>query len=425
MYKKGKNMKKIEIEQIPNILKASGISPLVKVEVGQTRAGKPRLTLSGKEKILDITDGSGLPRILDGDINFLLTAAANTIAISGGDMSSIQLLEMAGFRSACVTEIDIKKVTRPLCFTHKEDGKVPVVYGSTAGINIAEVLQTALCGNALQAKIDSKVYFDIDGRDSVESQAILVESLATLPVTLKEKVARFIQGNGRNLFTARIIAVTELTGIISGIPDVQFFNVMTPFRAIKDKFTLGQLMLMAKTAGSDPKLFDDKFGKEVKTRDLISRFSASEDPTDLLKASIFDQFADLSPAGFTFYAREARLGQLYTFAAPLKMTDKANIYKILLSMGSLYSPETGLGMILMPISRMRILSRESLLSTRPIDPVVLRIMSLEDPAGFQRLIQAFKREFKVLTPYEAISAGTKDIRFVATDYMDIGDKYEI
>ncbi len=407
----------IDINQIANILESSGISPLVKAEIGQTQAGRPRLTLTGAVKTVMSDEGSGLSRILEGDVGSFLSLLAKTIAIPG-DLSSTQLLSREDVRSACVTEINLKNITRPLILTHRDDGKLPVFYGSTAGINFAEVLETALCGKFLQEKVDAKVYFDTDNRDSAESQAILIESVTMLPITLKEKINNFIQRNGQELFTARLMATLELLSQIEGIPEVEFSNIMTPFRLIKNQFTLGQLMLMAKAAGSDPKLFESK-GQEIKVRDLIEKGVSQVNPFELLSKPVFDQFSTMGPSGFTFYAREARLGQLYSLAVPLKLTDKANIYKILLSMRSLYNDQTGLGITLMPISRMRILPRESRISTRPIDPVVLRIMSLEDPVGFQRLVTAFKDKFKVLSPDEAIKAGTGDIRFVATDFMKV------
>lgn len=430
--KKGKNMSILEqeqknIEQIPALLEESGMLRLVKarVNLGTTRQGATRLEIFGPGKMVFMDESSGLESIRQGRIKLLVENLVKANGALPVNMTAPELLAVERFRQACVSEVLLPDFVAPNTFLQslksRGGGQIPIFYGSTAGINFAEVLETALAAKALNEKgIRSMVIFDFDGRKSCESDAIFFEGLRVLSGDLKERMVNLSKEKG--LMGARLESVKDLIERVPNFPEIDFVDGLDVFQILGGDFTLGQLLLMARMAGNDPRVLTQEsriYTANTLLGDSEGRICDVGHGLNTLRTSFAQVLSKrLLPAGFSYYARDAVIGKMPGIVGvPLKLTEAANIYKVMLTTDSLFNPATGSGALLLPITRFRIQSK---LFGRPIDPMVLRFLAEEEPESFCNLIGNFQAEFKVLTPDEAIAAGTSDRRFFIEDYFSRG-----
>lgn len=429
MTKKGEIMTTVEqetdVDQIPALLSESGISGLfnLQVKVSKTRAGDDQLEITGPAKKLSLNTGNGLRQIQKGDLKLLVERLVTATAVLPGNIEAPKLLEQERFKRACLSEVCLRNGLS----THKFAGEVvgidpnqiPVFYGSTSGINFAEVLETALCARALQDRgFNAAVIFDFDATPSDESNNIFFDSVTVLPPSLRERTMRFRQDTEGGLMGGRLKAVRELLGQVEGLPEVNLVDGRNVFATMGNRFTLGQLLVLARLAGNDPRLFEDN-GVPVSARTLTSTSNSLEFLTRPVSGFIN---SGVKPAGFTYYAREAVMGSLGGVAGrPLKLTEKANIYKVMLSTTALFNETSSQGTVFFPISRFRIPAG---VFGRPVDPIALKVLADENPGKFQDLIRDFRAVFQVLTPEQAKIEGTADKRFPVEQYFNLGGSDE-
>lgn len=418
----------INIDLIPSFLLESGISALINTTavVGSTRKGGTQLVLDGVAKRVMIPDGGGLQHIRAGGARFFLDRLVDTADVLKGDLTAPQLLSHPQFRDACLCEVDLETPLVVNTIMRRivgiDCGRLPVFYGSTAGINFAEVMETALCAKEAQTiGIDAEVVFDFESAQSRESDLIFRESVAALPSRLREKVVNFSTAFSGGLIESRLEAVQNLLGKVGELPPIKFIEGLEIFRILGDRFTIGQLLVLARIAGRDPRLFTSHevpFSASLLCDSLACERFKESSFIDLFKKPVSFSFDfGFKPAGFTYYARDAIIGKSDGVVGfPIKLTDAANIYKIMLSTGSLFNPQKGNGAILFPITRMRIQMEPF---GKPVDPTVLKILADDQPEAFVKLARAFQSAFRVLTPEEAIDAGTKDVKFLIKEYFNL------
>lgn len=425
MWSKKKNMiEELEINQsnIEIILSTLGADQILQANIRTNNKGNKILTLSSESRVVEVGEGSGLALIRQGQIRVLVERVADALRTNRENVSTTDLLDTPVFRQAVISEIASLGMLKANEFFQATFGimpnNIPVFYGSTSGINFAEVIETAICSKDLQQRgLKSSVIFDYDSKSGLISDRIFVTSRLLLKSELQLQVdeRRRIFG----LANARLLAAQELLDRIPDLPDIQFVEGIEVFNRLSSQFsfTVGQVLLMSRIAGNDPDLFSglDLLRREIliKKENIFKRFN----PLMAVSMSVSEYMGNvLRPKGFTYYARDARICQFAgVVAIPLKLTDKANIYKILHPMGSLFDPNKNQGGILMPIMRQRI-GGKSL--DQPIDPIVLQILADNDPIGFERLVCSFREQCRVLSVDDAIRAGTRDNRFYVEDFFE-------
>lgn len=429
MWIERKNMNKSEIEisidTIASLIRESGITSFAGLEarVGKTRAGDDQIEITGLSKKVSLNSGNGLEQIRKGDLKLLIERLATAAAVLPGNIEAPQLLRQSRFKQSCISEISLAENLTVNSFAGEVAGispqQTPVFYGSTSGINFAEVLETALCARVLQERgLKAAVVFDFDADPSDESSNIFFDSVTALPLPLRERVTRFRQDTEGGLMGGRLKAVRELLGRVEGLPEINLVDGRDVFATLGNRFTLGQLLVLARLAGNDPRLFEDQ-GRPISARALLSAGNSLEFLTKPVSEFIE---SGIKPAGFTYYAREAVTGTLGGISGrPLKLTEKANIYKIMLSTTALFDENTGQGTVFFPISRFRIPAG---VSGRPVDPIALNVLADENPGKFQDLIRDFRANFQVLTPEQAKIEGTADKRFPVEQYFNSGGNDE-
>lgn len=419
-YKESKN----EITSLIASVEESGVAGLfdMSLKQSQTRKGGDRLDLIYPAKTIFLDEQSGLAEVKEGNADFLLERLSRLAPSISGDVSAVDLLKEKRFKEACFTEISLNSSFISNRFFQETMGisDIPVFYGSTAGINFSEVLETTFSAQALiNQGLPATVVFDFDGSPSPESNRIFRVSKDILRPDLQERMINFAQGS---LIEQRIKAVKTLLANIDGLPEIKLVDTLSIFENLGGRFTLGQLLALGKNAGNDPKLFtNDSLPSSVNTftKGIRNRELGVKSIHELFNISLAEMIKNgFQPAGFTYYAREAIVGKFEGLAcAPLKLTEKANIYKILFSTNSLFNRETGNGISLLPITRFRI---QANLASGPVDPIALMVLAQDDPQSFGRLVADFRHDFTVLTPDQAITKGTSDKKLLLEDYFNLG-----
>lgn len=423
----------LSADQIPTFLTESGLDMFFRSEVVTTRSGNPQLKIDGRNiaKTVRIDPQGGLERIRAGDIDFLMSTLGRLFTIPGS-FSGPDLLKDPLFAEASLDRLPNQASLVANSFTQRLVGVdpdcLPVFYGSTAGLNIAELLETSL--SALQARqhgIATAVVFDYEEIDSPESNAIFERSIRILPPTLRDRVTNFVSESS-TLMQARLRATRRLIELIGGLPDINLVDEKVVFDQLRADFTIGQLVMLSKMAGNDPQLFAQD-GMRFTTSRLLEKGLLQLSPIELLKTPVAEIIArGFQPLGFTFYAREARIGRFPgAIGNLLKLTDKGNIYKALRSIGALFDHTTQQGVVVFPATRQRIQIAEphmegyrlNTTNDKPVDPVVLMVLAEDQPGAFDILITKFRTGFRVLTPAEAIAQGTVDRRFYINQEFDL------
>ncbi|KKQ75846.1 MAG: hypothetical protein US96_C0003G0004 [Candidatus Woesebacteria bacterium GW2011_GWB1_38_5b] len=368
---------------------------------------------AGREFKLDAK--SGLEVINGGNFSNLIRMLSHGFPGSQEPASTPDLLNQSEFAEACLSQAVLGADLVGNTLLNKISGApgefIPVYYGSTDGINFAEVLETQLCAQALQARgLPSYVIFDTDGFDSGRNVQNAVNSSHVVPVSLEAEFEQFSLSLGDSTKDRSIEATKRLTNDGS----IFFASNEEVFDAVGKNLSIGKLALLARLAGGDPKLFDSRTVSDILRK--IDSLSPTIDPQTPVNQS------GLKPAGFSMYAREAVISAEFkgVVGMPLKLTTHANIYKMLGRYGSLLSQRVNSGAILFPIQRQRIQTRaQSLAGTDPVDPVVLAFLSEKFPEALKKLKNDFIKNCQVLTPQKAIETGTGDNRFIIEDYFPI------
>lgn len=422
------------IDLLKDLLEQSGLERLLAIQLSQsvTRKGKERLTIQGLNRSITLDSDNGLDRLIS-DARFLLDKLISCAEIPPalrGDCGSTDLLQEPSFAKACLSAVVLG--SSPLMgnkllvgLGQLEPETIPVAYGSTAGINFAEVLETALIADKAGKELNQRaeVIFDYDGQFSEISRRIFEDSLVNLPLHLRERMINFREA-GSALITGRIKATTELINRIDGLPKITLVDLLDEFRSLGERFSLGQLLALARIAGNDPVLFYATY--ELRTNAVLdglkSRSRLFQEGIDSLirpVCCLLDQ-ENLRPGGLTCYALQTILSkEKGVVVLPFKLTPNANIYKILQPVGALFDGQKGA--ILAPISRLRIRNKNS---DQPIDPMALAILALDQPSGFERLINGLKDSFQVLKPDQAIQKGVGDTLFLIENYFNLEKKDE-
>ena len=390
-----------------------GLGNQVGIDSKPCRSGGIRIIFAGKREI-SAAWGSGLDQIENAKYSLLIKLIARSLACGERSVSSGDLLEKESFRDACVTEVQLSEPSKGNEFlsslTEVDDARIPFFYGSTDGLNFAELLETVLTARYLESRgLDATVIFDTAGNDSKRSRQMLSESISVLPYELRQEFFNFLKSIGDTLQEQRISAAKGLlpNTNLRILPAEQIFD------ALGKKLTVGKLAVLAKIAGEDPQLFQG-----VRVSELLASTNQSREGLQLLKTLVSE--TGLQPAGFTYYARDAVIAAEFRgiVGFPFKLTDHANIYKILDGYSALYSPSKGSGAILCPIQRQRIQTRsQSQEGADPFDVTALFFLSQKFPEEFHLLIEDFTLSTRILTPTEAIGIGNKDKRFIIEDYF--------
>lgn len=409
------NETEILASSLTHLVKDMGLGEKVRITTRPVRSGGQQIEIISN-RALRAAWGSGLEQLRDGQFSLLLKFIARTLAESGRSTDTIDLLRKQEFSFSCLAETTLSENSKGNKFLTEligaSDRVIPCLYGSTNGLNFAELLETTICASAIRDRgLDSVVIFDTSGNNTEHSRKTLSESVAVLPDRLKKEYPPFLESLGASPREQRSKAAKRLLAgsNIVIIPSVKIFS------ELGNKFSVGKLAVLAKIAGEDPLLF-----KRLKTSELLASCNQSKSGLRILRTSVYDM--NLEPAGFTYYAREAVIAGDFPglVALPLKLTSHANIYKILGGYGSLSSQNQDGGAVLCPIMRQRIQSkRQASEGADPFDVTVLAFLAEKFPSNFNRLRQDFANSCKVLSPTRAMELGTKDKRFIVEDYFSL------
>lgn len=384
-----------------------GLSHKVKVDSVKTRNGATQISISSTGTDIRLGNADpGTVEILEGNTEEVIRYISSAIGKPGAPVCSTDLLEQPEFQSSSLRQVTSMSSTPNLVLKQfmRFPDRIPVTYGSTSGINAAEVMETLLCAKESTALgKPSEVIFDFSGTDSPRSRQILAASLDIFAD--KNNVLSFISSLGQTS-QEQMLEAAEI--IFNGQP-ISFIPSEAIFRKMGESFTMGKLLVLARLSGSDPKLFGD-----MRSKDIFSRQRGIPLSTPICELD--------NPAGFAFYARGAVLGADFSgsYISPLKLTDKANIYKILSTYGALASQRGGEGVVLCPIQKHRIQTRQQInrQSGDPVDIRVLAYLSQISPDKFEVLANDFRNSCRVLSAGEAIEIGTTDKRFCVEDYFE-------
>lgn len=414
----------INQDNTDNLLTTLGVDRVVGSSIRVNAKGNPVMTLVSSESTFEINAGNALRDLQSGRVRPFIERLSSFLKVTDEDVTAVDLLREKAFRMACSTVLGGENLGSNLFLRQLADlpiNLVPVFYGSTSGINFAEVLETAFCSKVLiEQGFNSSVVFDFESLASTRSRAIFTSYREILNESLQKQADRFLTDN-QSLISARLQAIENLLAEVGDLPKIDFIDGLDVFRQLDNDFpfTLGQLLLMTRIAGQNPRLFSakDKFTGQpiVFDKDNLLQKTGLND-IEAIRQTV-GQFLGTTrqPAGFSYYARDARIGQFDgVIGIPFKLTDKANIYKIMEPLGSLFSPDQGRGMVLLPISRLRIQSR---FISEPVDPVVLGILATNNQLAFQRLVRDVQKDFRVLSADQAVAAGTKDKKLFLEGYF--------
>ncbi len=326
---------------------------------------------------------------------------------NNNNMTAIDLLKRPAFQLAC--QVSLVLPSSPLEFAEISSPlKHLVFYGSTSGLNIAELLETSLCADFLNSNgVPATVVFDHSGHNSQQASKIRADSVKSMiPDSNQVLFNSFLATLGKNAEDQTIAAAKMLTG-----NRVTFVKAEQIAESMGQKLNLFRLCVLAKISGNDPFVTTGKRASE-----LLSNLSF----TELLLP--FGKREDL--AGFSLYARDAILGSdpNCSYGVPLKLTDKANIYFLLEREKALLGqkkPDSGV--LVMPITRHRIQTptQIALQTGDPVDPTVLAYLAQREPSSWQKLVTEFTDSCQVLTPDQAIQKGTGDVRFNIANYFNL------
>ncbi len=406
--------------KIGSLIAAMGLDQRVVASADVSKTGKSIVRLRGSVEM--VADPGAVDNILDGDMPCLFRLLENCFVKDKGNFTATDLLERENFSKATLSNVALYPTVQGNEVLTKMQGLsgevVPFTFGSTSGLNFAEVLESSICAQQAGEKLgrETVVLFGTDGHESSHADEMLEDSLKIIPSGQVAEFEQFSMQLGKTLSQQRVDAAKLLLGNFMGEVSLPVFVEETLVtKNVGERFTLGKLLLLAKLAGSDPVLFKGRLGEEKS-----SRLLAKEGINGRLGESVASQNGEM--AGFGYYAREAVLAADFAGVViyPLKLTTHANIYKILDSYGGLFSPDTNTGAILCPISRHRIQTRaQARENSDPCDVVVLAFLASKFPEQFAKLVADFKKSCVVLSPEEAIAAGTRDTRFIVEEYFQL------
>jgi hypothetical protein len=414
-----------DISQLRKRLFDIGLGGRCAVYPATTRdKGLPAVSLHMGIRSIKITPGAGLEQLVAGDAKMLLKFLEG-LCPGGGPVSAStgDLLRRRAFAGSCVDAVPtvypnghpmIGNTLLTSAFGLPKD-VVPCLYGSTGGLNFAELLETRVCTRAVaQRGVRAHTVFDMVGGDSAKATANLRVCIGALPGPMQSRAVDFVRLLGETGSTQIATAVRILT------EDADDFTLVPGERLIQKmgkSFTLGKLMLLARLSQTDPVIH-----KGIKVSHLLARVSAED-----LTRPVAD-FLDLSRpdeiGGMVYYARETVMaGDVKgSLALPLKLTNRANIYKILERYQALAAQNADMGLsggaILCPIRRHRIqFGRQAIQGGDPCDVRVLAYLAQVQPANFAHLVSDFQTSCKVLTPSEAVETGSDDVKFIVERYF--------
>jgi len=403
---------------LQQLVSSMGLGEKVSVELRVGRKQNQQLCISGPNGEFLVGNGNGIEKLAGDKFSFAIDLIARCIGRTGNTVTSTQLLKDNAFSSSCLTELSLPTATAGnkflKRFTNSAQSVIPIFYGSTSGLNAAELLETEICAESFDKKgIETEVIFDVSGADSPKAVEIKNESTESLSPQLRGQLSSFILRLGNT----SIAQITEAAALITKEkPKIKVVPASEIFLTLGKKLTVGKLMVLARLAGQDPRLFEG-----LKLSDALKIADRKDKGREFVTRAVTDII--LPPAGFSFYARDAIIGAEFdgVVGLPFKLTTHANIYKPLGGFGGLLSQREGQnGAILLPIQRHRIQTRsQSETGSDPVDIRVLAFLGLKFPNEMQRLISDFRLSCKVLSPTEAISQGLGDKKFIIENYFPI------
>ncbi len=428
----------ILIEELPLLIEEMGINDLIKAEVLPVRddPGRANLKLVGPSQTTYVNSQNGLDQILQGNLKVLLKRLA-LVAELRGNFDALGLIQRPKFFQACLSEVNVPDKPQPNVFLQQmvniPNGTIPIIYGSSCGINFGEICETIACSKAFESQgIQSQIVFDYEASYSSEARRIIASSRELLPKRLREQVLNYYENfNLPNPIFKQVEAAqmlldrTPLSVKLDIVSDTDLFNnLVGPYR-----YTLGQIMLIAAIVGNSPQLFKDSKGP-IRPEDILSkkpplRFR-DQSPAELFTKPVAEFIQGRTrPTGITYYGYYARMGQFDgVMASPIHLTDKANIYKVLEPLQSLYDPDRERGTILLPISRNWIQSYTMRWGGEPMDAVSLLLLANDQPEAFQKLMGDFFDRAQIYSPAQAISQGLQINRYFIENYFNLGDDNE-
>lgn len=281
---------------------------------------------------------------------------------------------------------------------------IPVMYGSTGGLNFAEVLETVVCAEALRdTGASATVLFDTSGHDTLTGESDTANFFYWYDLGSGKDYTDFCLSLGSTEKDQRLSAAKRLLGKTR----VNFVDSTQVNTAMGQLFNPFHVCVLARCVGTDPVIFKGQRASQV----LSGGFDGLLEPIGSRE--------DLG--GFTHYAREAILAQQSdgVVGLPLKLTPKANIYGTLEINTALLGQRPEGGAMLFPITRHRIQTPPAIKEGRgdPVDVRILAFLAQREPSGMSDLIKEFNTSCQVLTPEEAIETGTKDKRYNIFDFF--------
>ncbi|KXK08794.1 MAG: hypothetical protein UZ21_OP11001000349 [Microgenomates bacterium OLB22] len=179
-----------QIEQLESAIRDTltlyGAEGKVSVTTGTTRSGRPRIELHGPAKKTLIDDLGVVERMLRGD--FMLTASllAKTLDTIQAQVNTTDLLRRPAFEQSDLFSKKAGGNGNELLnkLTDSPASSIPTFYGSTSGLNMAEVFETVVCADTAQTRgHDTHVVFDTMGHTTPRAVAMLEQSKKVLPTS--------------------------------------------------------------------------------------------------------------------------------------------------------------------------------------------------------------------------------------------------
>jgi len=415
-------------ETAQGLIDDMGLRRRIKVESSTTPRGKELVELVGNGNRV-VLDQGGLALLGDSEkqVPHLLKVLGRLLETDAPQSATTQdLMRRKAYARSSLSEVNSDKIwngNRRLNSTMRiPEVAIPCTYGSTGGLNMAELLETMICADSARSRGIRPVetVFSMTGGDALRARQILAQSSAVIPEGRRADFDDFIRnlalrGSDQIRAAAEKLMGWKFMGNRRGARIVESDVIM---RGLGRDFSYGKLLLLARLAGGDPGLFNER-----KTSWEVARARREGVRQAVTDALPFDQPDAIR--GIVYYARDTVLAGDFPghVLMPLKVTTHANIYKLLEGYGALASQRTARGevggAILCPIQKHRIQTRAQTGGGDPCDVRVLAYLAERSPDGYRGLLQDFEDHCRVLSPLEVTTLPASDKRFIVENYFEI------
>lgn len=413
-------------ETVQGLIDDIGLGRQLSVKLSVTPRGNEMVELAGiGERI--VLDQGGLSTLEkpQKQIPHLLKLVSRLVKSDAPQSATTQdLMRRESYRTSALTEIDPSNIVQGNTFLNRILGlreiSVPCSYGSTGGLNMAELLETMMCADSARRRGIRSVetVFSMTGGEAGRARQILAQSTAVIPERKRTDFDDFVRNLGMRGSDQIRTAAEMLIGQDRYRNNTHIVDSDSIMRGLGRDFTFGKLLMLARLSGGDPGLFDaQKTSWEVAR---ARREDIRKAVTDVLP---FDRPDAIR--GIVYYARDTVIAGDFPgyVLMPLKVTTHANIYKLLEGYEALASQradrgEVG-GALLCPIQKHRIQTRAQTSGGDPCDARVLAYLENRSPHAYRSLVQDFREHCRVLSPDEVVEHDGGDKRFIIENYFEI------